>query len=65
MRLSTVVLPSLEIGDEVYWKDPDEGVCSGYGTVTAIVGEKDLGAAVYRLRMNDGGEIEAFEHELR
>ena len=46
------------IGDEVFWNDPDEGTCSGYGKVTEVNGE------IYSIKKNDGGELEAFEHEL-
>ena len=48
----------LRVGDEVYWTDPDEGTCSGYGKIVKINGE------VFTLRMNSGGETEAFRHEL-
>ena len=57
-------MTALEIGDVVYWKDPDEGICSGYGRVTAVVGDKDLEVVFYRLKMNDGGETEALRSEL-
>jgi hypothetical protein len=51
------------INDEVYWNDPDEGITSGYGTVTDIKAGQD--PAIYVLYMNDGfGMLEAFEHEL-
>jgi len=46
------------VNDEVYWNDPDEGTTSGYGIVLDIKGE------VYSLLMNEGGQTEAFEHEL-
>jgi len=47
-----------EIGDEVYWNDPDEGICSGYGEVTEVNGE------IYSIKKHDGGEVEAFKDEL-
>jgi len=47
------------IGDEVFWNDPDEGICSGYGKVTEVNGE------IYSIKKDDGGELEAFENELR
>ena len=46
------------IGDEVFWNDPDEGICSGYGKVTEVNGE------IYSIKKDDGGELEALEHEL-
>jgi len=52
---------NLEIGDEVYWNDPnreeDEG-CSGYAFITGINGE------IYSIKKHDGGEVEAFKDEL-
>ena len=52
---------NLEIGDEVYWNDPnreeDEG-CSGYGTILKIKGD------IYCLKMEDGGEVDAIKDEL-
>jgi hypothetical protein len=46
-------------GDKVYWNDPDEGACSGLGTISSISGE------IYKLKMDDGGEVEALRHELK
>jgi hypothetical protein len=47
------------IGDEVYWEDPDEGICSGYGTIIQVNGD------IYSIKKHDGGELEAFVHELK
>jgi hypothetical protein len=56
---------SMEIGDRVRWIDPDDGLCSGEGTITykshGGSGDDDI---IYSLRMDDGGEVEAWEHEL-
>jgi hypothetical protein len=49
---------NLEIGFEVYWNDPDGGICSGYGEVIEVNGE------IYSIKKHDGGEVEAFKHEL-
>ena len=49
---------NLEIGFEVYWNDPDEHVCSGYGTIVKIKGD------IYCLKMDNGEEVEAFKYEL-
>ena len=54
---------TFEIGDEVYWKDPDEGICSGYGTVIDKHGRRGK-HRVYVLKMKNGGELECFQHEL-
>ena len=48
----------LRLGDEVYWNDPDEGTCSGYGT---FVRHLDESAAVIK---KDDVEIEVFIQEL-
>ncbi len=66
-----------EIGDEVYWTDPDEGTCSAYGVVTGSLKSRftwgpnhprlpsDTRDDIYSISLNDGGgEVEAFEHEL-
>jgi|TARA_R110000765_G_scaffold332441_1_gene423138 hypothetical protein len=47
-----------EINDEVYWTDPDENICNGYGIVMKVKGE------VYCLKMDNGEEVEAFKREL-
>tara|TARA_R100000149_G_C5877885_1_gene141982 strand:+ start:1908 stop:2150 length:243 start_codon:yes stop_codon:yes gene_type:complete len=49
--------PKYKVGDEVFWTDPDEGICSGNGKVTKV-GE------IYSVKKDDGGELEAYEHEL-
>ena len=43
----------------VWWTDPDNGLCSGPGTVTKINGD------VYSVKKDDGGEIECPGGELR
>ena len=52
---------NLEIGDEVYWNDPnreeDEG-CSGFAFITGINGE------IFSIKKHDGEEVEAFKDEL-
>tara|TARA_B100000579_G_C22228955_1_gene575149 strand:- start:380 stop:532 length:153 start_codon:yes stop_codon:yes gene_type:complete len=47
-----------EIGSEVYWNDPDENTCSGFGTIKEIKGE------IYTLKMDNGNELQAFKQEL-
>lgn len=48
----------IRVGDEVYWNDPDEGICSGYYKVSEVLGD------VFRLTNDSGAELEAFRHEL-
>ena len=42
------------VGDRVYWNDPDAGLCSGYYTVTQIV-DRD------RLVLDYGTEVFIWE----
>lgn len=58
-----------KINDEVYWTDPDENICNGYGVVMKIKGitnfdKDDCCDTIYCLKMDNGEELEAFEHEL-
>ena len=48
----------IKIGDEVWWHDPDHGICSGWGLVQEINGE------VIFLVMASGGATEAFADEI-
>ena len=48
----------LEIGDRVWWNDPDEGSCSDWARVTEI--REDM----VRLESERGSEIEALAEEL-
>ena len=65
-----------KINDEVFWNDPacvrnvknypssthvtisQFECCCGYGKVTEVNGE------IYSIKKEDGGELEAYEHEL-
>lgn len=48
------------VGDEVYWNDPDRGLCSGYFTVAKVLDDDML------LLENDYGDtLEVFTHEIR
>jgi len=51
------------IGDEVFWTDVDDGICSGYGIIVDRLGGRGK-HRVYVLKLALGGELEAFEHEL-
>lgn len=46
-------------GDRVFWTDPDEGACSGEGTVT-----KAARPDIICILKDDGGEVEALASEL-
>jgi len=47
-------------GDEVYWTDPDDDLCSDYFTIHAILDSNVV------LLVDDSGNcrVEAFAHEL-
>jgi hypothetical protein len=50
----------LSPGDEVFWTDPDNGVCSRYLTIQSIEIHKD----VIVIQDTDGGGLECFADEL-
>lgn len=53
------MVKKMNLGDKVYFEDPDEGISSGIFTIQDIYGE------IYSLVSEDGmGFVEAFEHEL-
>jgi hypothetical protein len=52
----------LQHGDQVYWNDPDNGICSRLLKVRSVKELGDEGAV--RIIEIDGGEIECFAHEL-
>jgi hypothetical protein len=54
--------PKYNVGDEVYWNDPDDGACSGIYKVIDI--NDDFSRYVYLLRDSKGNETQAFEFEL-
>lgn len=49
--------PKHKIGDRVFWHDPDDGLCSGPGTVTGVDGD------VLSVAKDDGGAIECHASE--
>jgi hypothetical protein len=52
-------MKDLQPGDEVFWNDPDNGLCSDYCTVMQIMSDD-----VVRLTSRRGSEVEAFISEL-
>jgi len=49
----------LHVGAEVYWNDPDDGVCSGFYEIVEFRND------IYVLLKNEAGsETEVFIHEL-
>ncbi|ACK79203.1 hypothetical protein AFE_1313 [Acidithiobacillus ferrooxidans ATCC 23270] len=47
------------VGDEVFWEDPDNGISSGYYTILEIKGE------IFVLKNQAGSVTEAFAYEVR
>jgi hypothetical protein len=55
----------LHSGDEVYWNDPDAGVCSRYYRIQSIDVHPDDGPdTVVEIQDIDGSFIECFLKEL-
>lgn len=50
----------LNPGDEVFWTDPDEGICSKVYTIHSI----EVRGSVVIIRDTDGSELECFTEEL-
>lgn len=48
-----------QVGDRVWWTDPDGGTCSGAGKLIKINGD------VYSVTKDDGGEVECPRAELK
>lgn len=62
-------LYTLQVGDEVFWTDPDNGLSSGIYRVTRILTETGAveglhGDTIIALRNEAGSEVEAFLSEL-
>lgn len=49
----------LHVGSEVFWNDPDAGICSGWYTIEEVVNDE-----VLRLRNEAGSEVEVYVQEL-
>lgn len=64
-RLTRAIPPALTVGSRVYWTDPDAGIASGPGTVTALQHDPVEADSVISLVMDDGGEAEVLRHEVR
>lgn len=57
----------LTVGARVFWRDPDNSLCSGFGKITEITdgdGELTPDETVYTVERDGGGLIEALAHEL-
>lgn len=52
------------VGDRVYWNDPDNGECSGWCDVIHSVFQGEKGEIVL-LSAGDGSIIEAYHSEIR
>lgn len=49
---------NVRVGQQVYWNDPDHGICSGVFQVQSVKGE------IISLTNPEGSEVEALLHEL-
>jgi len=55
---------ALHNGDEVYWNDPDEGLCSKYIVIRHITLMDETDDPIICITSNDGDDLECFAHEL-
>jgi hypothetical protein len=51
----------LGCGDEIYWEDPDDGICSRFITIQNI----SLAGEAVCIKGKDGSYLECFPHELK
>lgn len=49
----------LHVGDEVFWHDPDRGLCSSTAIIREVKGE-----GIFVVERENGCELEVFKHEL-
>jgi hypothetical protein len=54
---------NLKVNQRVFWTDPDQGLCSGWGKIIHVQHQDD--DAVISILTDDGGEVEAYPHELQ
>ena len=52
----------LHNGDEVFWSDPDDGICSRTITIQSI--KIDAPNEIISIYGNDGDYLQCFAHEL-
>lgn len=58
-------LSNLHTGDEVFWNDPDDGVCSRHYTIASIqIINPEDSDPVARIVDQDGAVLECFASEL-
>lgn len=60
MQENTDILTSFKIGDKVYWKDPDDGICSG----VYVLFDTICDGAILLLKNDLGSLVEAYEDEV-
>jgi hypothetical protein len=51
----------LHSGDEVYWNDPDDGLCSRYYTIQTV---RVREGGLIQIQDKDGSSLECFAAEL-
>lgn len=52
---------NLDVGDEIFWLDPDDGLCSGYYTIALV----KLRGTIVCITSKCGSYLECYPHELR
>jgi len=57
----------INVGDQVFWNDPDQGLSSGIYTIDAVLTENGKllhGSDICLLKNDAGSQAEVFAHEL-
>lgn len=54
----------IRVGDHVYWRDPDDDICSGWGSVVSLTSEEWDSETIATIKKDDGGEVECPLNEL-
>src|SRR6266446_318682 len=63
MRRMKIKLPSIKPRKRVWWTDPDNGTCSGWGVITKAQEPVQLDSLI-TLKMDSGSCVEALPNEL-
>jgi hypothetical protein len=54
---------TITCGKQVWWDDPDDGLCSGPGVVVGW--QRPSSNPIIKVLKDDGGEVECLAEELR
>lgn len=54
----------IRVGDRVYWRDPDDDLCSEWGEVVSLDSQEWDSETIATIKKDDGGEVECPLNEL-